>query len=62
MPAWNLQISPVNGKQGPAVLTNKKQDNFGQTHAKNTEKGSCIRINRKKYKIFFSEEVEHLKN
>ncbi len=28
MPAWNLQISPVNGKQGPAALSNKKQENF----------------------------------
>ncbi len=53
MPAWNLQIPPVNGKQGPAVLTNKKQENFDQTHAENPVKQSGISIDRKKYKIIF---------
>jgi hypothetical protein len=62
MDVAGFKIPPVIGKQGPAVLTNKKQENFDQTHAKNPAKGSCIRINHKKYKIFFSEEVEHLKN
>jgi hypothetical protein len=38
MPAWNLQISLVNGKQGPAVLNNKKQENFEQVNAKNPDK------------------------
>jgi hypothetical protein len=28
---------PVNGKQGPAALTNKKQDNFDQKYTPRTE-------------------------
>jgi hypothetical protein len=33
--------------QGPAVLSNKKQDNFDQVHAKNPDKRAGV---RKKYK------------
>jgi hypothetical protein len=40
MPALNLKIPPVNRKQGPAVLNNKKQDNFNQIHTKNPDKGT----------------------
>ncbi len=29
------QIRPANKKQGPAALTNKKQDNLGQIHGDN---------------------------
>jgi hypothetical protein len=51
------QISPANKKQGPAALTNKKQDNLGQIHADNIAKRSGGCIYRKKNKNnFFSEE------
>jgi hypothetical protein len=28
--AWNFQFFPANRKQGPAVLTNNKQENVGR--------------------------------
>jgi hypothetical protein len=36
MPAWSLQILQVNGKQGPAVLNNKRI--FNQINGKNSDK------------------------
>jgi hypothetical protein len=43
MPAWNLQISLVKGKQGTAVLNKKKQENFDQVHAKNPDNRAGVR-------------------
>ncbi len=44
-----LEIPPANGKQGPAALTNDKQENSDQIHADNKAQRSVIRINCKKY-------------
>jgi hypothetical protein len=46
----SLQIPPVNRKQGPAVLTNKTQENFEQKQADNLVKlsGVTVCIHRKK--------------
>jgi hypothetical protein len=46
--AKNLQSRPVNGKQRPAILTNKKQDNFDQKHADKVE-WSVFCINLKNF-------------
>ncbi len=40
---------PANGKQGPAALTNNKQDIVDQIQAYSMIKRSDVRINRKKY-------------
>jgi hypothetical protein len=55
MSAQNLRISSVNGKEGPAALTNEKQETFDKIYVDNLVKRPGVRINRKKYKIFFSE-------
>jgi hypothetical protein len=47
--AENVQITPANGKQGPAALANTKKENFDQICAVNISKRSEARINRKKY-------------
>jgi hypothetical protein len=44
----NLKLYPANGKQGPAALTNYKQDNVDQIKADNIIKPSGVPINRKK--------------
>jgi hypothetical protein len=48
MLAQNWQISPVNRKEGPAALTNKKQHHFDQIHAGNLVMQSCVRFYPKK--------------
>jgi hypothetical protein len=40
---------PANGKQGPAALTNNKQEIVDQIQADSMIKRSDVRINRKKY-------------
>jgi hypothetical protein len=53
MLAWILHILPSNGKQGPAVLANKKQEKFDHIGADNIIRQSGVRISRKKYKDIF---------
>ncbi len=48
MVTYNLQIRPVNGKQGPTAPTNKKLDKFDKLHADNIAKRSGVGIYRKK--------------
>ncbi len=51
-----MQITPANGKQGPAALPKKKKENFDQIRADNISKRIEDLIKRKKYEnIFFSE-------
>ncbi len=41
---WILDIPPANGKQGPAALTNKKQEKNDQLYADNIINKSGFRI------------------
>jgi hypothetical protein len=41
---WILHIPPANGKQGPAALTNKKQEKNDQLYADNIINKSGFRI------------------
>jgi|LakMenEpi03Aug12_release.lakeMendotaPanAssembly.Ray.scaffolds.fasta_scaffold345694_2 hypothetical protein len=55
-----MQGPPVNGKQGPAFLNNKKQDSYDQIYADNRVTRSEVRINRKicKKKILKEERLK----
>ncbi len=53
MPAYHFRIPPVNGKQGPPVVTNDKQKNFDQIPADNLVKQSEGSHYRKKFFFFF---------
>jgi hypothetical protein len=52
MTASKLHIHPANGKQRPAALTNKKQDNSDQIHADNTVKRMGFSITARSMKMF----------
>ncbi len=56
----DLHIAQVNGKQGPATLAKKKEENFDQIYADNLLWRSGVLINRKKYKNIFSQKEENL--
>ncbi len=47
MTAKNLQYRPAIGKEGPAALNNKKQDNFDPIHTHNVVKQNGVSIYRK---------------
>jgi hypothetical protein len=59
-----LKIRAANAKQGPAALTNKKQDNFNQIHAGNIVNRSavCNYYHKKFLKKFWSKASEKFNN
>jgi hypothetical protein len=56
---YNLKIRAANARQGPAALTNKKQDNLDQIHVGNLENGSAVRnyYHKKYFNKFWKQSI-----